>query len=138
VQTLRAKPKILVLNDDENLLETRRRLLESCGAQVYTGCGTRESIHAILVEPADLVLIDVTNVGLRHGEFLCETVKQMHPEQKVAILVTPEMGVPDGTRADRVIYRSGPRRILVEVNEMIQDQLDFDLWEVEKYDAARA
>jgi DNA-binding NtrC family response regulator len=118
------KPRILVLNDDQHLLETRRMLLEAFGAHVTTGRGTHESVHEILVEPADLVLIDATNVGLGHGEFLCETIKKIHPLQPVALLVKAELGVPTFTKADRIIYRNDPRQILREVNELLQYRLE--------------
>ncbi len=118
------KPKILVLNDDEHLLKTRRLLLEAFGAHVTTGRGTHESVHEILVEPADLVLIDATNVGLGHGEYLCEVVKRIHPLQPVALLVKAEYGVPTETKADRIIFRTDPRQILREVNELLQYRLE--------------
>jgi len=118
------KPKILVLNDDEYLLETRRMLLEAFGAHVTTGRGTHESVHEILVEPADLVLIDATNVGLSHAEFLCGVVKRIHPLQPVALLVKAEFGVPTETKADRIIYRNDPRQVLREVNELLQYRLE--------------
>ena len=31
--------------------------------------------------------------------------------------------------ADRVIHRAGPRRMLVEINELLNGRLDVELWE---------
>jgi hypothetical protein len=123
------EPRILVINDDRALIETRRRLLEDCGAIVFTARGSEEALRETLDEPVDLVLIDATNVGLEHGEKLCGIVKSLRPSECVAMLVQPEVGIPTNTLADRVMYRSGPRRLLVEINEVLDGRLDVDLWE---------
>jgi CheY-like chemotaxis protein len=124
----KVQPKILVINDDRSLLNSRRMLLEDCGAEVFTARGVEEAIRETLHDPVDLVVIDVTNVGLEHGVMLCELVKSIHPSQRVALLVKPEMGLPSSSRADRVIFRTGPRKILVEINEMLDGRLDLNLW----------
>jgi CheY-like chemotaxis protein len=125
----RSPVRILVINDDQSLLETRRILLESYGAKVFTARGTSEAIRETVLEPADLVLIDASNVGLEHGERLCGLVKSLRPGEPVALLVAPERGIPTETQADRVIYRTGPRRILVEIDEMLDGRLGVKLWE---------
>jgi CheY-like chemotaxis protein len=122
------RPRILVINDDRKLLKTRKLLLEENGAIVYTACGVREAIQETLTEPADLVLIDATNVGLDHAEMLCEFVKSLHPNQCVALLVRKDTGRPQNTRADRVIFRGGPRQFLTEVNELIGGRFDLNFW----------
>jgi hypothetical protein len=123
------RPRILILNDDRRLLETRKLLLEDCGAEVFTARGSEESVRATLNDPVDLVLIDATNVGLEHGEKLCGLVKSLRPSECIALLIKPEFGTPTATLADRVIYRTGPRRILVEINELLHGRLDVELWE---------
>ena len=122
------QPRILVINDDRSLLNSRRLLLEDCGAKVFTARGEAEAIRETLLEPVDLVVIDVTNVGLQHGVVLCDLVKVIHPSQCIALLVKPEMGLPASSKADRVVFRTGPRRILVELNEMLDGRLNLDLW----------
>lgn len=121
-------PSVFVINDDQSLLETRRLLLESCGATVLTACGELMAIREVLAQPADLVLIDATNVGLEHGEKICEMVRELRPEQLIGLLIQPETAIPWKTSADRVIVRTGPRRILVEANEMLEGRLNVDLW----------
>jgi len=123
------EPRILVINDDRALIESRRRLFENCGATVFTARGTEEALQEVISEPVDLVLIDGTNVGLDHAERLCQIVKALRPSECVAMLVQPQIGVPSHTLADRVIPRSGPRRMLVEVNEILGGRLDLNLWE---------
>jgi hypothetical protein len=73
-------------------------------------------------------LIDATNVGLEHGEKICEMVRELRPEQLIGLLIQPETAIPWKTSADRVIVRTGPRRILVEANEMLEGRLNVDLW----------
>ena len=127
--------RILVINDDDRLLETRRMLLEAHGAEVFTARGVPAAIHETLTEPADLVLIDATNVGLEHGERLCDIVKSIQPTEPVVLLVAPEHGIPPNTKADRIIYRTGPRRILVEIDGMLNGRLGVNLLEERKQHA---
>jgi CheY-like chemotaxis protein len=123
------QPRILVINDDRALIETRRMLLEDCGAIVFTARGSEEALRETIHDPVDVVLIDATNVGLEQGEKLCSIVKSLRPSECVAMLVTPELDIPSNTLADRVIHRTGPRRILVELNEVLDGRLDVNLWE---------
>ena len=123
------QPRILVINDDRALIETRRMLLEDCGAIVFTARGSEEAVRETLNDPVDLVVIDATNVGLEQGEKLCGIVKSIRPSECVAMLVTSEIDITSNTLADRVIYRTGPRKILVELNEFLGGRLDVDLWE---------
>jgi PleD family two-component response regulator len=123
-----AQPAVLVINDDQSLLESRRMLLEACGAKVLTACGEIMAIHEAIVHPVDLVLIDATNVGLEHGEKVCTVVRDIRPNQLIGLLIQTEIGTPLKTSADRVIPRTGPRRILVEANEMLEGRLNLDLW----------
>jgi len=116
------KPKILLLNDVQELLDTRRLIFEAHGAEVTTGRGTRESIHELLREPVDLILIDATNVGFRHAEFICETAKKIQPSIPAAMLVLPHTEVPDNTQADRIIYRSSAAHIVSEVYDLLQSR----------------
>jgi hypothetical protein len=124
-----APPRILIINDDRKLLETRRLLLEDCGAEVFTARGSEEALRDTLHDPVDLVLVDGTNVGFEQGEKLCAIVKSLRPSEYLALLVNPELGIPAHTIADRVIFRSGPRRILVEINEVLGGRLNLALWE---------
>lgn len=123
------RPRILILNDDRRLLETRKMLFEGCGAEVFTARGSEESVRATVNDPVDLVLIDATNVGLEHGEKLCRMVKSLRLAECIALLIKPELGIPTETMADRVIHRTGPRRMLVEINELLHGRLDVELWE---------
>ena len=124
-----SKPQVLIVNDDQSLCETRRMLLEDCGAMVTTACGIVTDIEAKLTPLLDLILIDATNVGRRRGEELCGVVKRAHPVACVALLVQPEVNTVENTQADHVISRTGPRRILVEIDELLGGRLDLNLWE---------
>jgi CheY-like chemotaxis protein len=123
------KPTILIVNDDPHLCETRRVLLESCGAEVYTACSRPSDVEEKLRRPLDLVLIDSTNVGLALGEQVCHRVKSLTPSRCVVILAKPESGLAEKTSADHLIIRAGPRQMLVEINELLDDRLDVNLWD---------
>jgi response regulator RpfG family c-di-GMP phosphodiesterase len=119
-------PEVLIINDDRSLLQSRRQLLESCGATVSTARGTAEAIVETILDPADLILIDATNVGVEHGVFLCGVVKRLRPSKRVALLAFLDTDIPANTPADRVIYRNDPRQLLIEINEMLGGRLKLD------------
>jgi DNA-binding NtrC family response regulator len=118
-------PEVLIINDDRSLLQSRRQLLESCGATVSTARGTAEAIVETILDPADLILIDATNVGPEHGAFLCGIVKTLRPSKPVALLAFHDTEIPP-TSADRIIYRNDPRQLLIEINEMLGGRLKLD------------
>jgi hypothetical protein len=104
-------------------------LLESCGARVFTACGEASEVKEKLQNHLDLVLIDSTNVGFARGEQLCHLVKVVTPSRCVALLAKPEMGLAEKSSADHLILRSGARQMLVEINELLGERLDVNLWE---------
>ncbi len=123
------RPSILIVNDDERLCATRRLLLESCGAKVYTACGRASKVREELGHELDLVLIDSTNVGMARGEQLCDLVKSVSTLHCVALLAAVELGMAEPANADFLIPRSGPRELLVRTNELLDRRLDINLWE---------
>jgi response regulator RpfG family c-di-GMP phosphodiesterase len=125
-------PIILIINDDIRLCRTRKMLLESCGAKVLTACGEPSEMKEKLQNSLDLVLIDSTNVGFARGEELCGLVKSEKPSRCVALLATPEMGLVENSLADHIIFRTGTRQMLVEINELIGERMDVNLWETIK------
>ncbi len=128
-QVALSQPIVIVINDDQSLLESRRLLLESCGATVKTACGELMALQETIQQEADLILIDATNVGFEHGEKICAMVREIRPDQQIGLLVQPEIGKPENTSANRVIFRTGPRRLLMEANEMLDGRLSLDLWQ---------
>ena len=126
---LSIKPTILIVNDDVRLCETRKLLLENCGAEVVTACTHPSDLVEKLRLPLDLVLIDSTNVGFVQGEYICNAVKTLNASRCVAILAKPELGVNESTSADRLILRTGPRQMLVEINELLGERLDVNIWD---------
>jgi len=117
------KPTILIVNDDLQLCEIRKLLLENCGAEVSMACGDASDLVEKLRQPLDLVLIDSTNVGFSRGEELCHIVKSFGFTTRVAMLATPELGIPESTCTDRLILRTGPRLMLRKINELVDDRL---------------
>jgi CheY-like chemotaxis protein len=57
------EPRILVINDDRALIESRRTLFEDCGATVFTARLSEEALREIIDESVDLVLIDEQMLG---------------------------------------------------------------------------
>ena len=109
------KPKIFVIGDDQALLHSRKLLLESSGAEVVTACDPIEARAVTSAEGFHLALIDVTNIGLARGEGLCTLIKDADPKLPVAFLVAPEMGLIRPVNGDYIIYRDGPKNLLLEI-----------------------
>jgi DNA-binding response OmpR family regulator len=123
------RPHILIINDDIRLCETRKLLLESCGATVSTACGDASEVREKLKKSLDLVLVDSTNVGSARAEQLCQLVKKTMPSSPIALLAKPELGLSAKLSADHLILRTGTRQMLVEINELLDERLDVNLWE---------
>ncbi len=109
------KPRILVIGDDQALLHSRKLLLESSGAEVVTACGPIEARAVTSARGFHLALIDVTDMGIERGEVLCTLSKDNDPKLPVAFLVAPEMGVITPVNGDYILYRDGPKNMLLEI-----------------------
>jgi two-component system response regulator GlrR len=77
--------KILVVDDDKNLLELVRMRLESADYEVATAFGEEEAIEAAKRRPFDLSVVDL-KLADRDGISLMEEIHLVNPEMPVIIL----------------------------------------------------
>ena len=81
------KKKILVIDDQEDLLELTRRLLQSSGYEVITLTDGTNAIDIIKKELPHLVLMDMIIPG-KDGAQLCQEMKSDTSIRHIPIILT--------------------------------------------------
>lgn len=77
--------KILIVDDNENILEVVRMRLESVGYEVSTAANARNALDLVKDAPFDLVITDL-KMTERNGIQLMEDIQLVNPEIPVIIL----------------------------------------------------
>jgi len=77
--------KILVVDDDRNLLELARMRLESASYEVSTALTEEQAVEAVKAEPVDLSIVDLQLVR-QDGISLMQELHAINPEMPVIIL----------------------------------------------------
>jgi two-component system response regulator GlrR len=77
--------KILVVDDDHNLLELARMRLESANYEVSTALTEEQAVEAVKAEPVDLSIVDLQLVR-KDGISLMQELHAINPEMPVIIL----------------------------------------------------
>lgn len=78
--------KILVVDDDIDLLDHIAMILKADGYDVITAQGQKEGEDAILSAIPDLAILDLMMENLDSGFVLCHQIKRLYPETPVIIL----------------------------------------------------
>jgi DNA-binding response OmpR family regulator len=117
--------KVLLIDDDRDLLELSRQIFTSAGAQVVTACDGSEGIRKFLTDRPDLILLDIMMPGI-NGFEVCRKIRQisnipliiltaLHGEQNMVqaldlgaddFLLKPFTGQVAVARAKAVLRRS--------------------------------
>ena len=74
------KPKILVVDDDEDIRETLKYRLESNGYQIITACDGIEALEYAHLEHPDLILLDIILPKI-DGYQICRALKESTREE---------------------------------------------------------
>jgi two-component system response regulator GlrR len=77
--------KILVVDDDRNLLELARMRLESASYEVSTALTEEQAVEAVKAQPVDLSIVDLQLVR-QDGISLMQELHAINPEMPVIIL----------------------------------------------------
>ena len=110
-------PRILVVDDDNDLLEVTRTLLEKKGYEVASHTTWDEAIHRIEVFEPQLILLDVFLNGV-DGLEICKQLKSMSHTKHIPVLIFsayPRI-------AEKVIYEYGADGFIekpFELNDLI-------------------
>ena len=82
---LNNKAVILCVDDEENALTLRKRVLQKVGYEVLTALSGREALDILASRPVDLVLTDHLMPGIT-GIELARQVKSQYSEIRVVLL----------------------------------------------------
>jgi len=78
--------KVLVVDDDVDLLEQVSMLMKSEGYNVFEAHGQEEAEEVMLSVIPDIAVVDLMMENMDSGFILCHHVKRLYPETPVIIL----------------------------------------------------
>jgi DNA-binding response OmpR family regulator len=120
--------RILVVDDDENILSLERTILEQKGFEVTTAGGGKEALRILGDGAFDLVLLDVMMPEL-DGFAVCRKIKEdpRHREMPVIFLTAKGGGeaLAEGFESGAVMYINKPftaNKLLTIVNTMLESR----------------
>ena len=79
------KPRVLIVDDETNIVSSLHGILEDEGYQIDTADDGVEALEHVQSDPPDLVLLDIWLPGMDGIEVL-KTIKTYHPEIEVLIM----------------------------------------------------
>jgi DNA-binding response OmpR family regulator len=120
--------RILVVDDDENILSLERTILEQKGFEVTTAGGGKEALRVLGEASFDLVLLDVMMPEV-DGFTVCRTIKD-DPRMKdlPVIFLTAKGGgeaLAEGFESGAIMYINKPftaNKLLTIVNTMLESR----------------
>ncbi|MBW1668650.1 MAG: response regulator [Deltaproteobacteria bacterium] len=83
--------KILVVDDEEDVLSLTRIMLESKEYSVTTANGGEEALTIIANDKPDLVLLDIVMPGV-HGLDVCRTLKRDESTRHIPVIMFTALG----------------------------------------------
>ena len=92
------KPKVLVVDDDENTCEVLVDLMTELGYEVLTAGDGNEALKKVEEEAPDIVLMDIRLPGL-DGYDVCERIKEKKEAKTKVILYTAYLDAVNVARA---------------------------------------
>lgn len=84
-----SKGKVLIVDDDKNILFTLRMRLEYLGYQVITSTNALHGLYMAGSEKPDVILLDIKMPGMNGMEIL-ESIKILSPSTKIIIMTACE------------------------------------------------
>jgi CheY-like chemotaxis protein len=82
--------RILVADDELHMIRVIKLFLERAGYKVDTASNGQEALDSVLLDPPDVLLIDI-NMPRMTGRQLCMELQQQLPERKFPIFVMTSM-----------------------------------------------
>ena len=120
--------RILVVDDDENILSLERTILEQKGFDVTAATGGAEALKLLATQVFDLVLLDVMMPEI-DGFTVCRKIKEdPHLKDVPVIFLTAKGGgeaLAEGFESGAVMYINKPftaNKLLTIVNTMLESR----------------
>lgn len=120
------RPRVLIVNDDPELLHTRCAVLESLGLSAVAALGVTQAGEMSARETYAAVLIDATNVSYYHAMQLCCSIKTARAWQKVIVLVTSHHVVSEDDCPDAIVVREHPEKMLPNIVAALRGDVPVD------------
>jgi len=94
--------KVLVVDDEPDIVNILKIMLETAGYQVATANDGQEAIDAVIKSPPDVVMLDVMMPNV-HGYAVCQRIKENKALAQVKVMIlTAKSFVADRRLADQV------------------------------------
>jgi DNA-binding response OmpR family regulator len=118
--------RILVVDDDENILSLERTILEQKGFDVTTAGGGKEALRVLADQPFDLVLLDVMMPEV-DGFTVCRKIKEDPKLKELPVIFLTAKGggeaLAEGFESGAIMYINKPftaNKLLTIVNTMLE------------------
>ena len=95
------KPKILIVDDDRNTIQTLNDLLGEYGYDIESAINGSQAIQKIEKQPPDIVLLDTRLPGM-DGYTVCEKIRSISGSSIKIVLYTAYADLVDVSRAKAV------------------------------------
>ena len=118
--------RVLVVDDELDILELTRIMLESSGFEVITASDGEKALEIVEEKNIDLILIDAVMPGV-NGLDVCRTLKRNPKTRGVPIIIFSALGtgvdmmLEENDKADAYISKPFTRNILLD---KVQGQLE--------------
>ena len=118
--------RVLVVDDDENILSLERTILEQKGFVVTTAAGGAEALEILGKEVFDLVLLDVMMPEI-DGFTVCRKIKEEPRTKEIPVIFLTAKGggeaLAEGFESGAIMYINKPftaNKLLTIVNTMLE------------------
>jgi CheY-like chemotaxis protein len=118
--------RILVVDDDENVLSLERTILEQRGFTVTTAGGGAEALEILAERDFDLVLLDVMMPEV-DGFTVCRRIKEEPRTREIPVIFLTAKGggeaLAEGFESGAIMYINKPftaNKLLTIVNTMLE------------------
>ena len=118
--------RILVVDDDENILNLEKTILEGKGFEVTRAAGGAEALTLLASSSFDLVLLDVMMPGV-DGFTVCRKIKEDPRTKDLPVIFLTAKGggdaLAEGFESGAVMYINKPftaNKLLTIVNTMLE------------------
>jgi len=81
-----AKKKLLLVDDDQDILEQLSLALRAEGYEVATAQGRQEAEEVLMLGQLDLAIVDLMMEEMDSGFVLCHEIKKLYPDTPVIML----------------------------------------------------
>jgi CheY-like chemotaxis protein len=129
---MKAKGKILLVDDDPDFLEMHKAVLENRGYEVFTATSAQEGLGRVRVEMPDLIVLDLMMEKHDAGFSFSKTIKTDPLFRKIPILMVTSVAEATGYRfsfeedgywmkTDDFLNKPVPPEVLLEtVDKLLQ------------------